>query len=601
MINDLMKIISNQQAQRLTLKGKTIKYNNLAITLNNSNWLVYSGSGTFANNRLSVANAVGRDGFRIRDSSIFLNLVNGHKYLKRFWLKNSVVIQFYCVNPNTYNADNNGRYISEIEEYTRTDNADKNCDLFPYTNGEIGNIEFGDFIVIDLTLLFGANNEPSTLAEFYATDLGKAIQSGYYPPYTTENKIVSITSPFTFKREIEYNNQINLQDKAEETLSNIGSVKASCKNGIITINGQANSYDYQDYQIAYYENAPLKANHKYFIESKVFSGTGRPFNIVINEPYREVGGSNVSEMIWTCTNPQYLIFRIRGENVNYQNYVVAPIIIDLTEEYGSGNEPTTFEQVKKGWTYNNYFFNNLVYTRTKKVDLGTLTWNIQNEIFVTNISDIKVETTRYNKSNIKCGKYETQAVDYRDSVLNKKIAQIINSTQVGIRDTDYTNATTFKNSLNGVILEYETAEPLELNGINDVVDTFENHSGKVVRKIAKVTFNDIANRVQYDSSTNIFKITITTLGYLPDNALCKEYRWVNSSSDAQDKCMYKEGSRIFLLDSRYTSVNAFIQAQGNTEIFLKRATPTTETERSVLIDHRYTKVVDANEIEIDTD
>lgn len=85
MINDLMKIISNQQAQRLTLKGKTIKYNNLVQNGNfasTSGWNTTRATLTTTNNvaNLNITELVSvGDGNRI-NSNNFTTIV-GHKYL----------------------------------------------------------------------------------------------------------------------------------------------------------------------------------------------------------------------------------------------------------------------------------------------------------------------------------------------------------------------------------------------------------------------------------------------------------------------------------------------------------------------------------------
>lgn len=44
------------------------------------------------------------------------------------------------------------------------------------------------------------------------------------------------------------------------------------------------------------------------------------------------------------TGDPYLAFNIQATGLTFQNYVVWPQCIDLTEIYGKGNEPTTVDQ-----------------------------------------------------------------------------------------------------------------------------------------------------------------------------------------------------------------------------------------------------------------
>ena len=704
MINDLMKIIANQQAQRLTLKGKTIKWNNFVKNGNfasNSDWTIYGGSsgGTLviANNKATIT----YNGTFSSDYSQGLvqenSLVQGHKYFGTFYVKlprtrNAVFVELN--GERVYRSGDFGNQTTKIDFISNLPNKYTNQNMiYPVNISRDGEtMEISNFIVIDLTLLFGANNEPSTLAEFYATDLGKAIQNGYYPPYTTENKIISVKTPFTFKGR----NLFNYKTEYDTNDFNL--------NGNVLENKRVDerTNDYFNFTIYDYD----------------LHGDGFGKTITTN---------GRTSLTFTPTHSGEYMFYHSGSSINLvflkcylengQTYTISFDVISHDSRVLGGLKLANI-QLEKGNKATPYlaYDNQLVYTRTKRVDLGTLTWayDSANKRFYANISDLKV--CEYGSSkpapNIRCCRYETKNTYYLDQSGTDKLVSTNNSVstpRVFIKDLDYNNATTFKNSLSGVILEYETAEPLELNGfdndgyvdlgtlnwqkrnanysgngqifycdaqgslgfknapkfnaptfnciqenlipayweelepnemiiasnyvvicvnisiqdttalqsrINGVVltyetntpsvyDTFENHSGKVVRKIGKIKLNDAT--INY--SSHKFVITLNDIeswaiaNQPSENIKVADYPMVslNELFHANYNCIAQGGNDIFIIDIQYTSVSALKSAKGNVVIYYKLATPTTETERSVLVDHRYTKVADANEIEIDTD
>ena len=93
------------------------------------------------------------------------------------------------------------------------------------------------------------------------------------------------------------------------------------------------------------------------------------------------------------------------------------------------------------------------------IDMGDMTWTYQsaNTRFVS--SDIqslsKYPSSNDNPSNIMCSNYANNS--YRDYT-DKQIAQS-NTGNVFIKDSTYTDATTFKTAMDGVQLVYELATP----------------------------------------------------------------------------------------------------------------------------------------------
>lgn len=100
------------------------------------------------------------------------------------------------------------------------------------------------------------------------------------------------------------------------------------------------------------------------------------------------------------------------------------------------------------------------------VDMGTLDWNYNSDrqAFYATISD----AVDYTSNNVLCAKYPTVqmsviltgAQDKVCSMQNNYIGPSYNK-RIVVRDTSYTDATTFKASVQGVTLCYELATPVE--------------------------------------------------------------------------------------------------------------------------------------------
>lgn len=92
------------------------------------------------------------------------------------------------------------------------------------------------------------------------------------------------------------------------------------------------------------------------------------------------------------------------------------------------------------------------------VDLGTLTWTYSSvrDFFYVNLTDIKYRadmiSSMYKSVGIKTD--SQMALEPTGT-----IGQTRNSTEIKIRNTDYTDATAFKTAMSGVMLVYELATP----------------------------------------------------------------------------------------------------------------------------------------------
>ncbi len=214
------------------------------------------------------------------------------------------------------------------------------------------------------------------------------------------------------------------------------------------------------------------------------------------------------------------VFRMVTDSDGSQKLDTSPFsnheIFDLTTMFGSGNEPSTVEEFEKmfpadyypynagevvssgteevavgdnaypipeaikalpgyGWsagTAKNYvdYENKKYYQCVNSVDLGTKNWLMYKDgdytpfFYLNGISDIRGGTP-----NFLCSKYQYAKIGVTDNVTG---LYVLESTIVRVRDTAYTDATAFKQAMQGVILYYELETPIVTDISSLIPDDF---------------------------------------------------------------------------------------------------------------------------------
>lgn len=142
-----------------------------------------------------------------------------------------------------------------------------------------------------------------------------------------------------------------------------------------------------------------------------------------------------------------------------------------------------------GWsagTAKNYVdYENKRYVQcVQSVDLGTLTWTYgnlpfgwgDNQWFSAPIQSIKVISTNTQLANVLCKKYTTRCAYVADENdffrVDKSIGQHQDAARVTVLDTAYTDATAFKQAMQGVTLYYELANPIVTDISTMLTDDF---------------------------------------------------------------------------------------------------------------------------------
>lgn len=201
----------------------------------------------------------------------------------------------------------------------------------------IGNNTFNNlrvnFNIIDLTEMYGAGNEPTTVEQFrqdFPNDLYP------YSPYCWVNM-----------KQLSYkvSDVCQLLDKSKYpgVITNAGVTTTSNGDGSITINGTSTKSTYINCTPAY----PKENNgHVFYIcaNNTTMSKSTWQYGLL-----NQIGTLDYGNGVIKKTNNGF--GRATGitfnEGVVFDNVIIKPQIIDLTEMYGAGNEPTTVAEFKQ--------------------------------------------------------------------------------------------------------------------------------------------------------------------------------------------------------------------------------------------------------------
>lgn len=362
----------------------------------------------------------------------------------------NVMYELIFLNDNTiiYTAENLNPTIVNISNYTNVlacrINLKRNRDSASgiYTYG------YAKPAFYDLTEMYGAGKEPTTVDQFY-TDHPELKVS---PLGFIELKNLEINNKNIKRlRYKTWNNSLNLIDKSNFRSSDVGSGVTFTNNGdgSWTVNGTATS---QNYFMLITEWMQLNTSHKYLLSGCPKEGSNDLFL------YVDHGGSlfdydTGNGSIGTPTKNTGTITISVASNTTVNNAIFKPQLYDLTEIYGAGKEPTTVEQ----------FYKDHPLAKTSPLgfsDLGIIPSNsgyilnkynnLSEELLEENIEKDTVNYHIPDKTNILLNKVEGKT---------NKIVQLADKSKYDSTSTN--RGITFTNNGNGTVT---------INGTNDGTD-----------------------------------------------------------------------------------------------------------------------------------
>lgn len=280
--------------------------------------------------------------------------------------------------------------------------------------------------------------------------------------------------------------------------------------GIITLNGTATTTG----NAVSVQPVKNQKGHKYLLRANPLSGVyGVKQLLFSSQGYGDDQTGRGVIITNGSSNAKWYYTLYLYNGVTYDNVKLQPQIFDLTAMFGSGNEPASVEKFEKmfpadyypyavgeivsagteevvvgdtahpipeairnlpgyGWsagTARNYVdYENKKYVQcVNSVDLGTKNWWMYKDgdytpfFYLNAVSDIRGGT-----SNFLCPKYQYVKIGVTDSASG---LYVLENTTVRVRDTAYTDAVTFKQAMQGVILYYELANPI-ITDISTLID-----------------------------------------------------------------------------------------------------------------------------------
>lgn len=370
--------------------------------------------------------------------------------------------------------------------------------------------------------------------------------------------------------------------------------------GSFTLNGTTSDTLYFDMQ--YVLNCQ---NHKFFMPPSSFNQDETGIVYYINEPYTYWAKYNLIVNVNAQNQPLYFYL---SAGKTYNNDVFRPQLIDLTQAYGPGKEPTTVEEVLNDLPeYIPYNEGEFVHSNNKLVSTGRNIWNekvIYNEsvdinngtFFVVegyfrSADFIKVfENTDYylkNNSNINIVFYDSNK-KYISTIVNN--ANIKFTTPLNCKYITFsTQGTTYNNDIcinvsdtnfNGTYEPYKE-EVVEVGELKQF-DYIDNDSDE---KEIETGLIDLGNLDFKYSDYNIFFAEVPNLkkpsSYDDRNKgiLSTKYppsKNITIDNNMDDIAMLRYLNSIYIRDSSYTDVTTFKEAMKGVMLAYELETPIVE-------------------------
>ena len=318
--------------------------------------------------------------------------------------------------------------VYDIYSYTKDDGATKHtigCRITAHCGG--GKFEIAYCYYFNLTQMFGAGNEPTTLEEFY-----QRIPQGVDINLLENGRIIN--GNYNALKTLDFNQFNGIYAKVIGGLSyHIG--------GALTYVG------FTDKEGGTIEDVALSADGTYTpTRNGYIYAEGENINIHFNwEEYDHL-------------NEMYAPYKPFERDLSW----ISKYFPDGMKQAGSVRDEIRFNSTTQKWE---------AVQRVGVVDLGSLNWTYRIDGLSKPVYQSTLPTRKLNSIfNALCSKYTTYSATYNsagsvaDRIADKQVGAYYSTantnTYIYIADSSYTDAATFKAEMQGVMLNYELAEPI---------------------------------------------------------------------------------------------------------------------------------------------
>lgn len=444
-------------------KGKTLKWNQIASFTISSD--VENNGITFSpqNDKSTILNGTAEG---LAQALIgYAKIISGHKYyLKGYGMDKNGTSGVYC-NCDLTNSvyfDGNGVIYNSVQ----SGNAPLRLRVpsgLTCTNQKVF------LCVFDLTDMFGAGYEPSTVAEF------EALFPNSYYAYTATPVLIN-----NEVKQIETTGRNQWDEEWEVgSINNDTGVIAPDSNNIRSKNFCTCLSDVYYYFINKDSRYPLRvywydANQTFIIgtEATVAGVSKAPsnahyFKLRTTSSYGNTYNNDICINLSDASfNGTYEAYHKNTIDINLDNFQVKDgenNVITVNGLKSAGSVYDEIDPVRKKYV-----------KRIGSVDLGTIDWDYNGNYFTTPSNSIQPLPNGNNGNGI-CTKYAVTSLGALTTSNDKTIG--LGGTQTYIRDTSYTDAAIFKAAMSGVILYYELATPVEYDLVTTIPDVYATPAG----------------------------------------------------------------------------------------------------------------------------
>ena len=431
------------------IKGKTLVWNQIVPVSSKSSFT--SNGVTFTNNADGTWTANGTASAYATPGlgTLTVAFISGHKYLMRGSCGKGLVNYIEGLSYTGSGSDKGTGCIFIPNESKSTS---------PWMRYDSGSVFTNDRLsiqIFDLTFMFGASNEPSTVEEFEAL---------YSQPYYPYNAGTLISNDASALETVGFNQWDEEWESGDYSGSNGEPVSTPpyvrCKNFI-------DVFPSTTYCISSTNNQGT--SERQFVV--YFYGSNKQFISYLSIP-------TSSPLFTTPANCRYIHFRNNIENSTY-NHDICINLSDASKngsyvpywkrtlnlgldsfevKDGQGNVITITGGLKSAGSVYDEIVGNKYIKRIEEVDLGTLNWEYVEMYGIMASSTISGIATA--STNIISEKYRSASVAGAGAAEDKSMYTRGDST-IGIKDSSYTSASQFKANMSGVKAYYELDTSIE--------------------------------------------------------------------------------------------------------------------------------------------
>lgn len=314
-----------------------------------------------------------------------------------------------------------------------------------------------EFSLFDLTLMFGAGNEPTTIDEFYARIPQNIDEYAYNEGEVIHSNVDAIESV-----------GFNLWDEQWE-------------------NGYFSPTDGTPFGSPSYIRSknfiPIVGGKTYYIggnySDKVMLCYDKNYKLIATSRTAPINAAYAKFYLMSSTYNHDICINISdsAKNGTYEPYISREQRLDIIKKYfpnGMRSAGTAHDEIR--WNKQTQKWEAV--QRLGEVNLGDLTWDDNTAYGGFTSKSINTAKIAYNGV---CAKYPF--VGIYSKVQDKEMGYIYN-TCIIVKDSTYTNAVSFRAAMQGVIMYYELAEPIVTEIDEDINLDYQVWNGGTEKAIA---------------------------------------------------------------------------------------------------------------------